>query len=110
MLTVDEGRELVLAALPALTTNLDGFHLDNFRDSDYPEFYFFAGLWNSTGDVSPIAGHYAVDSRTGDVWNAVICSPYRTPRLQALQSALRKRIELTGQQYRKIRRVGPECD
>ena len=109
-LTVDESRELVLAALPESTTKLPEFNLDPFTVSYYPDFCFFEGQWNSTGDVSPVAGHYAVDSRTGDVWNGIICREYKTPRLRVLQSIMRKRIGLTQQQYRKIRRLGPECE
>lgn len=108
--TVHEARELAQAAMPSLTARLPGLKFDAFENPYYPDFYFFELLWNSTGDVSPIADHYAVDSRTGDVWKAVVCSELKTPKLSMVQNALRKKIGLTPKQYRKIRRPGPECE
>jgi hypothetical protein len=106
-LTVDEGRELARAAMPPLTARLPGVYLDVFKNPYYPDFYFFEITWNSTGDMSPIADHYAVDSRTGDVWKAVICRELKSPALSMRQAVLRKKIGLTPKQYRKIRRRGP---
>jgi len=109
-LTVDEARELAQAAMPSLTAKLPGLNFDPFKNPYYPDFYFFELLWNSTGDISPIADHYAVDSRTGDVWKAVVCSELKSRTLSMHQIALRKKIGLTPKQYRKMRRPGPECE
>jgi hypothetical protein len=109
-LTVDEARELAQVALPSLTARLPGLYLDNFKDPYYPGFYFFEAQWNGTGDISPVAGHYAVDSRTGDVWNAIICRELKTRALKRRQAFLRKKIGLTPERYRRIRRLGPECE
>jgi hypothetical protein len=109
-LTVDEARELARVALPSLMVRLPGLDLESYNVPHYPDFYFFEVLWKSSGDISPIAGHYAVDSRTGGVWNAVICSELKTRSLEKRQALLRKKIGLTPEQYRKIRRRGPECE
>jgi hypothetical protein len=109
-LTVNEGRELARAAMPPLTARLPGVYLDVFKDPYHPDFYFFAITWKSTGDASPIADHYAVDSTTGDVWKAVTCRELKSPALSMRQAVLRKKIGLTPEQYGKIRRLGPECE
>ena len=109
-LTVEEARELAHAALPSLALRLPGLYLDSFSVPFYAEFYFFEIQWNSTGDISPIVDHYAVDSKSGDVWNAVVCRELKTSELKKRQALLRKKIGLTHAQYGKIRRLGPECE
>jgi hypothetical protein len=36
-------------------------------------FYYFEGTWDNTGPGSVIVGHLAVDKRTTDVWDAIVC-------------------------------------
>ncbi len=109
-LTVEEARELATAALPSMTARLPGLNFDAYRVPYYPDFYFFEVLWNSTGDISPIAGHYAVDSKTADVWDPVFCRELKSQALSARQADLRKKIGLVPKQYLKIRRLGPMCE
>jgi hypothetical protein len=57
---------------------------------------------------SVVAGHYAVDSLTGDVWNAVMaCDELSTPALHKLQTKLRSRNGLSEAEYRKVKRTCP---
>ena len=106
----DEARALAQVAVPSMTARLPGLHFDASKDPYYPDFYFFEALWNSTGDISPIAGHYAVDSRTGDVWNIITCGELKSPTLSWRQAALRKKMGLAPKQYIKIRRLRPMCE
>jgi hypothetical protein len=91
------------------STKLRGFELDKFSDPYYPEYQFFQGIFDNPGG-SVNLGHYAVDRKTGEVWDGVICSRVASPSLVKLQVAIRNRIGLTREDYRKARRPGPMCD
>jgi hypothetical protein len=81
-------------------------------DMGYKQFHFFtAVLGTSGGEVGVLqVRYYAVDRKTGDVWNAVICQRITSPSLRKLQIALRKSIGLTDIEYRTMRRQGPLCE
>jgi hypothetical protein len=107
---LEEAHELMMAiSKDSGWTSFPGFALDSYSVADKPEFSFVAVLWdNPNGSV--IIGHYAVDRKTGDVWNGVICERMKSPSLTRLQRAIRTRIGLTDSDYRKARRPGPECE
>jgi hypothetical protein len=108
VLTLDEATQLVRAALPAATLTLPKFGLDNYAYPDYPDLYFFEATWdNPIGSV--VWGHFAVDPKTGDVWDAIIWREYKTHALKAAQASMRARIGLTNKEYHKVRRRGPMC-
>ena len=75
-----------------------------YEVEDYPGFQFF--------QPDPPNGviHYAVDLRTGEVWDAPTCEKLTSPSLKKLQNAVRDRIGLTADEYRKIGRPGPFCE
>jgi hypothetical protein len=103
-----EARELIYKALPSSTVHLPGFGLDNMNAPNFPDFYFFEGLWDNP-DGSAVSGHYAVDKKTGDVWNGVVCRQFVSRSLRKAQHALRKSIGLSEQEYQRIKRPGPMC-
>jgi hypothetical protein len=91
------------------STKAPGFELVNYPVEDSPGFQFLQAIWNNPkGSVN--LGHYAVDRKTGDIWNAVICEHVISPSLVKLQNAIRNRIGLTRDEYRKARRPGPMCE
>jgi hypothetical protein len=109
-LTLEEADALVTAFFKDRgSTKLRGFELDKFSDPYYPEYQFFQGIFDNPGG-SVNLGHYAVDRKTGEVWDGVICSRVASPSLVKLQVAIRNRIGLTREDYRKARRPGPMCD
>jgi hypothetical protein len=108
VLTLDEASQLVRAALPAATLSLPKFGLDKYVYPDYPDLYFFEADWdNPTGSV--VWGHFAVDPKTGDVWDAIACREYKSHSLKTAQASMRTQIGLTKKEYHKIRRRGPMC-
>ena len=60
-------------------------------------------------DGSGNLGHFAVDRKTGDLWDAVICERITSPSLLKLQQAVRERLHLTEEECSKIRTPGPLC-
>jgi hypothetical protein len=80
---------------------------ENQRAFD-PDFYYFAATWpNPTG--SPVAGHYAVNPWTGDVWDADGCKRLESPSLKKLQDVVRRKSGLGRSVYSKLRAKRPLC-
>jgi hypothetical protein len=105
----DEARLLVLQALPSKTRQLPKFGLDQYQDPHFPQFYFFEATWAGVPNGSSVIGHYAVDSSTGDVWNAIQCEKEDTRALRKLQERIRLQIGLSDSEYQKMKRQGPAC-
>ena len=107
--TADEAKSLILAALPSKAKYLPKFGLDGGIDQRSPRFYVFSADWDNPGG-SVVYGHYAVDTLTGDVWDAVMsCDELSTPALRRLQARVRSRIGLAGAKYKRIKSKGPLC-
>jgi hypothetical protein len=106
----EEAYTLVSKALETSgATKLPGFALEQPRKRNSQTFLFFEATWdNPKGSV--VIGHYAVDKKTGDVWNAIVCEELTSARLKQLQRTIRKRIGLSEEEYRKLRRRGPMCE
>jgi len=109
VISLEEASDVLFALLKTTSCSDRTCTLDDYRVKEYPRFYFFAALWDNPNG-SPLIGHYAVDVRTGDVWNAVICERFKSPALAILQHTIRERIGLTDVQYRKLRTDGPQCE
>jgi carboxypeptidase family protein len=109
-ITLEEAHDLVTALTRDRgNTKAPGFELVKFSDPYDPTFQFFEAIWNNpVGSVN--LGHYAVDRKTGDVWNAIVCERMTSASLTRLQRAIRIRIGLTESKYRKARRPGPMCE
>jgi hypothetical protein len=110
LVSVDEAKDLVAAALPLTTRHLPKFGVDGQDDPEFPQFYFLSAMWAGAPDGSAVIGHYYVDKSTGDVWSATAeCEQESTPELRKLQGKIRLRIGLSGSEYHKIKRKGPFC-
>jgi len=83
-----------------------GYGLEEYEVKEYPGFEFFQAV------PDPPSGliHYPVDLRTGEVWDEGSCEKLTSPSLKKLQSAIRNRIGLTADEYRRIGRPGPFCE
>jgi hypothetical protein len=56
-------------------------------------------------------GNYAVDTETGDVWDAVIsCDEIRAQALRGLQKMIRKEIGLSESEYKRVKSKGRLCE
>jgi hypothetical protein len=111
LLTPQEAEQLALAAARSeANRKLPGLHVEQTRP--FPSeagFYVLEARWNNGGPVGGLAGSYAVDRTTGDVWDAIVCREASTPSVRRLQRAVRKRIGLDGRAYQRLRRPGPMC-
>ena len=111
VVSLDEAASLVEAAMPAKLKRLPKFELEQFKDGDRPRFYFFTTTWEGLPNGSVVIGNYAVDQRTGDVWDAVTsCDELSTHVLRRLQAKIRLHIGLSDSGYHKIKSSGPLCD
>jgi hypothetical protein len=83
-----------------------GCGLEKYEVDEYPFFQFFQAV------PDPPDGriHYAVDLRTGEVWDGPVCEKLTSPSMKKLQNAIRNRIGLTADEYRRIGRPGPYCE
>ena len=108
--TVDEAQQLVLAISESMGwTKLNGFSLEPYESKTFPAFYFFSAMWDNP-DGSAMIDHLAVDRRTGAVWSAIVCREFSSKKLRRAQFDLRRKIGLTKDEFRKIKRLGPMCD
>jgi hypothetical protein len=109
-LSANQEKQLVMAALPLKLKQLPAFELEPYVDPSSHRFDFFQATWAGTPNGSVIVGHYAVDPKTGDVFDAVVgCSELSTPALRKLQDKDRAQLGLSDARYHKIRSNGPLC-
>jgi hypothetical protein len=111
VVSLDEARNLVAAALPLITRQSPGFTIVAGDDPKFSRFYFASLTWAGAPNGSMVIGFYYVDKSTGDVWNAVAeREELSTPALRKLQAKVRLRIRLSDAEYRKIKGDGPFCE
>jgi hypothetical protein len=110
-ITAKDARDLVYAMLKADDwTKLSGFGFDTpYISPDFPGFYQIHAIYDNPGGSNTV-GHYAVEQTTGEVWDWVICTRFATPALLKAQQTLRKRMNLTDAEYKKLRKPGPFCE
>jgi hypothetical protein len=110
-ITRDQARELVMKALKAETkfTRLPKFGLDDYSDPYFPGFFFFEATWDNPHHppASVVLGHYAVNRKTAEVWEAVGCHRLSPPTIKPSQKSLRKAIGLSEQEYQKLSAGAP---
>jgi hypothetical protein len=105
-LTLEEAYELVTAFLKDHAEGRYGPGLEKYEVQEYPGFQFFQAL------PDPPSGriHYAVDLKTGEVWDSPVCQNLTSPSLKKLQTAIRSRIGVTSEELQRLRLKGPFCD
>lgn len=106
-MSFEEARGLVEEAMKA---HHPGAVLEFIPGLSTPDFYRFEALSHSQV-ASPVVGFFAVDTRTGEVWDvAGFCKRVTSPSLEALQQRIRKRFEISPEQYERLRSQKPVCD
>jgi len=104
--TLEEASDLVYAYLKSGGCTKDTCSIDQIHDPYFPGFYSFQAMWrNQYGSV-----YFKVDPRTGDLWDGAACGGFTSPSLVALQQAIRKRIGLSDEEYKKTPRDAPMCE
>lgn len=106
-----QAKALVLASLDKKQRNLAGLEISASDSPLSSKFLFFTVTWKGEKDGSVVVGNYAVDPRTADVFSATMsCLEEESDELHALQSEVRKSINLTDHSYKKLKNNGPLCD
>jgi hypothetical protein len=102
--TLEEAHELVKAFQK--DHGEGSYGLEKYEVKEYPGFEVFQAV------PDPPSGRirYSVDLRTGEVWDEGSREKLTSPSLKKLQSAIRNRIGLTADEYRKIGRPCPFCE
>jgi NACHT-associated inactive Restriction Endonuclease 1 len=105
-----EARTLLLKALQAqgAPTKSRKFDLeDNTGNMKFfSSFYSFDAYLDEPGFLS-IYGHYDVNRKTADVWDELGCHRLRPRAIKPLQKALRRKIGLSAEEYRRLSQEAP---
>ena len=72
----------------------------------FPDFYFFSPVYEQS-ESAPTLGHFAVNRKTGDVWDWELCQRLQSGALRAAQKSLRKKLGLSEQKYNKFSKLAP---
>jgi hypothetical protein len=116
LVTVKEAEHLVMVELAhEHRDNLPGLVLseDPYPDPYLPSFWVISVDWDERVNGEQYGtghyGYFSVDKMTGDVGGAISCHRYHSPELARAQWALRRRLGMSAQDYKKLRRDGPYC-
>ncbi len=100
----EEAVALVYKALEGKPSRrLPGFGLEDASMPDFPHFYFFEGIWSNPGPGSGGSGFWAVDARTGDVWEPFSCKLVRSPALKSELARMRRQKHIPSSVVRRAR-------
>jgi hypothetical protein len=111
-ITVEQARALVMASLTAEERRLPKVEAENFADPNDPgaKFLLFTVVWQGLPRGSAVAGMYAVDPHTGDVFVANReCDEVKNKKLERLQAQVRARLHLSQSEYQRLKTKGPLC-
>ena len=109
LVSASDAKALVSAALPPSIKRLPGVGIEPGQVRG--RFDYFTVTWAQPGPGSVVAGNYAVDLRTGDVFSSVIeCDELKTSALRQLQHKVRAQLGLSRRQYRELKSTGPLCE
>jgi hypothetical protein len=103
-----QARDLVLRALQerGYPTTAKNFELDDGNDKYFPNFYWFQSYSNS--EVRLVStGIFAVNKKTADIWDTLLCKRIDLAALRPLQEKLRKQAEVTAQEYAELTKEAP---
>lgn len=110
-LTVEQGRQLVLAALSPSELRLAKLEVET-EPREGPRFISYMVVWAGPArGGSVVVGFYAVDPQTADVFHTTSeCDEVKNKKLVALQRTMRKYLQLTPAEYRRMKTKGPFCE
>jgi hypothetical protein len=96
--------DLQIGDADALTIAIAAFPATSHDAGKLPGF----GMITDPGGA--MVGIVAVDRTTGDAWLAAVCREIVSGDPRMLRRGIRKRIGMSANRYRALRRRGPECD
>jgi len=92
MLTVDDARALVTAALPSEAKRLPGIYADGGKVVEKGRCMPFDVLWANPGPGSAHVDFYTVDLKTAAVWRGMDLNRVNVHGLARLQRTLRRKL------------------
>jgi hypothetical protein len=107
----DEAHLVVMKALRETTsfTRLPKFGIEGYDIRYFPAFYFFEVTYDNPAAGSDVLGHYAVNRRTGHVWDVGLCTLVESASVRAFQDQVKARFRLSDAFIAEQRKIGP-CD
>jgi hypothetical protein len=107
-ITRNQARDLLLQVLQkqGYPIRASNFELDDENDKYFPHFYTFHSYSNSKARLVS-TGVFAVNKRTVDVWDELLCHKIDLPEIRPLQSKLRKQTEITDIEYASLTKEVP---
>lgn len=109
-ITSDVAQKLVMGALTPQQRRLPELGLASYeapQPSLKSKYLFYTVHWKGRPDGSVVVGNWAVDPRTGDVFNAASNHEEQNKRLQQLQARVRASLHLSAADYRRLKTKGP---
>lgn len=87
---VQLAHRLAISTLSVSARKLPGLRFDAEKSPHSPKFYWFEITAHTPEDVSPLLGYYAVNRKTGDVWDAVACTRLTSRFVHDTQMRIRR--------------------
>lgn len=108
---VEQARALVMASLTPQQRQLPKVEAEHFDDPHPTRFLTFTVVWKGLPKGSVVAGAYAVDPYTGDVFESnKECAEVKNKSLEALQAQVRAKLHLSQAEYQRLKTKGPLCE
>lgn len=108
--TQDQARVLVMATLTPKQRQLPSLETDPYMNPGDSRYLFFSVTWGKNAKGSEVVGSFAVDLLTADVFSATAyCREEKNKDLEALQGQFRRQLNLTPEEYQRLRTKGPLC-
>jgi hypothetical protein len=102
-----EAHELALSTLAPRARRFSGIQFDTVF-ADAPQgFYVFEIVANTPPGTSFNLGFFAVNHRTGDVWDWSACIRRSSPRITEVQQRLRRKSGLSASAFRALSDLAP---
>ena len=107
--SLSDAKRLVVEAIKSQYPSAS---VNDYKNENEANFYLFEVSWDNRNG-SMIAGHFAVNSLTGDLWSieGAVCSQLDGTALVRRQEEIRKRLRLNRSDYDRLHALKPvECD
>lgn len=103
----DLAHTLAASTLTPNARRLPGMRFDGEKAAHPEGFYWFEVTANVPDEASPLLGYFAVNKRTGDVWNPVQCRKLTSVTIRRFQDQLRQKGKISATEFRRIAEEAP---
>lgn len=103
----DLAHKLAVSTLTQNARRLPGMRFDREQTPHAEGFYWFEVTANVPDEASPLLGYFAVNKRTGDVWNPVQCRKLASTAIRHFQKQLRQKGAISAAEFHRIAADAP---